>query len=262
MARAGWLAACLLAGCARVEADDGVSETDAPDTGGEPTPTGTTGGTVTSGEALPCRDEPIRDGIATWYEADGAGACGFEARPDDPLLVAAMNLPEWDGSGVCGACVHVVGPRGEVTVEVVDQCPGCAAGHVDLSPDAFERLAPLGEGRIDVTWRYVACDADRLTWAFASGSSEWWMAVIARDPRYAVATLEVRREGAWEALPRTEWNTFVGEGLGPGPFDLRATDVNGQAVEDEGVPLVDGGEVRGDVQFPECTPSVRARPRR
>ena len=44
----------------------------------------------------------------------------------------------------------------------------------------------------------------------------------------------------------------MGEDLGQGPFDLRATDVNGQVVEDAAVALVDGGTVPSEVQFPLC----------
>ena len=43
-------------------------------------------------------------------------------------------------------------------MRVVDQCPGCAHGDLDLSPQAFQVLAPLAQGRIPITWHEVACD--------------------------------------------------------------------------------------------------------
>ena len=40
-----------------------------------------------------------------------------------------------------------------VTVTVEDTCPTCAVGSVDLSPAAFEQLAPLAVGRLhNVSW--------------------------------------------------------------------------------------------------------------
>ena len=41
-----------------------------------------------------------------------------------------------------------------VTATVADLCPGCGAGGVDLTPVAFEQLADLSVGRIEVTWDY------------------------------------------------------------------------------------------------------------
>ena len=41
-----------------------------------------------------------------------------------------------------------------VDAVVVDLCPGCASGSIDLSPAAFEQLADLSVGRIEVTWDY------------------------------------------------------------------------------------------------------------
>src|SRR3972149_2518116 len=52
---------------------------------------------------------PIHQGIATYYNATGAGACSFDPSPAD-LMVAAMNAEEYDNSAVCGAYVHVIGP--------------------------------------------------------------------------------------------------------------------------------------------------------
>ena len=41
-----------------------------------------------------------------------------------------------------------------VDATVVDLCPGCASGSIDLSPGAFQQLASLDAGRIQVTWDF------------------------------------------------------------------------------------------------------------
>jgi expansin (peptidoglycan-binding protein) len=51
--------------------------------------------------------------------------------------------------------LHVSDKGKSVTVKVVDKCPGCKTDDIDLSPAAFQRLAPLPAGRIQVTWNYV-----------------------------------------------------------------------------------------------------------
>ena len=41
-----------------------------------------------------------------------------------------------------------------VDATVVDLCPGCASGSIDLSTGAFEQLAPLSAGRLQVSWDF------------------------------------------------------------------------------------------------------------
>src|SRR4051794_36519733 len=65
------------------------------------------------------------DGIATFYSADGSGNCGFDKSPDD-LDVVALDFAHYNHAIACGACLEVTGPKGTVTVRVVDSCPDCA----------------------------------------------------------------------------------------------------------------------------------------
>jgi expansin (peptidoglycan-binding protein) len=95
-------------------------------------------------------------GQATYYDADGTGACGFKASPND-LNVAAMNGAQYVKKTSCGQCVLVTGPKGTVKVRIVDLCPGCARGGLDLSEQAFAAISPLSAGRIKITWHFVPC---------------------------------------------------------------------------------------------------------
>ena len=69
-----------------------------------------------------------------------------------------MALPpsEYGAAAACGSYLQVTGPDGSVTVEVVDQCPECQAGHIDLSEQAFARIAPLNAGLVPVSYHTVA----------------------------------------------------------------------------------------------------------
>jgi expansin (peptidoglycan-binding protein) len=201
-----------------------------------------------------CGEDLERTGEGTYYDADGSGNCSFDPSPDD-LLVAAMNEADYAGSGACGACAAVEGPAGSVRVRIVDRCPECAQGDIDLSPEAFEQIAELAAGRVPITWRYVPCEIDGpLRYRFKEGSNQWWTAIQVRNHRHAVASLEARPTGGdWRAVPRENYNYFVAaDGLGDGPIDLRITDVHGQAVEDDGIPPGDATEVAGQAQLPTC----------
>ncbi|KAG1084906.1 hypothetical protein G6F42_021601 [Rhizopus arrhizus] len=55
----------------------------------------------------------------------------------------------------CGRRITATGPKGSVTVKVVDTCPGCANGDLDLSPAAFAKIADMDAGRVPVTWSWA-----------------------------------------------------------------------------------------------------------
>ena len=93
-------------------------------------------------------------GKATYYDANGTGACGFKASTD--FYVVAMNGTDYD-SDRCGTCIDVTGPKGSVVVRITDKCPGCGAGGLDLSITAFTKIADKSDGRADVSWHPVDC---------------------------------------------------------------------------------------------------------
>ena len=196
---------------------------------------------------------PVHQGEGTWYYATGGGACSFDASPND-LMVAAMNAAEYGTAVYCGAYVHVTGPRGEVTVRIVDLCPGCHAGDLDLSREAFGQIASLSQGRVPITWQVVSPDlAGPIAYHFMAGSNQWWTAVQIRNHRNPIAKLEYRTaDGQWVSVRRTSYNYFVqtSPGMGPGPFALRVTDSYGNVLEDSGIPHVANGTVNGSGQFP------------
>lgn len=195
---------------------------------------------------------PLHEGIATYYSATGAGACSFDPSPED-LMVAAMNADEYANAAVCGAYLHVTGPNGTVTVRIVDLCPECTAGHLDLSQEAFALIADPVDGRVPITWQMVSPDvAGPIAYHFKDGSNQWWTAVQIRNHRNPIAKLEYNSGAEWIAVARTDYNYFVQTepGMGPGPYQLRVTDLYGNVLVDSDIPHIENGTVSGSTQFP------------
>lgn len=200
-----------------------------------------------------CGPDPVdRSGEATYYAADGSGSCTFD--PTGDKMVVALGPDDYAGSAACGACIRAVGPNGEVTVRVVDQCPWCVAGDIDLSVEAFGVIADPAAGLAPIHWSYVACDVSGpIVYHFMSGSNPWWLAVQIRNARFAIEKLEIMKDGEYVEVSRQEYNYFVVEsGMGEGPFTFRVTDVKGQVLEDEDVPFVAGADAPGAAQLPAC----------
>jgi expansin len=201
-----------------------------------------------------CESEPAPvSGEGTYYNANGTGNCSFDASPQD-LMVAAINAADYQSSALCGACLAVTGPSGSVTVRVVDQCPGCKHGDLDLSPQAFQKLSPLAAGRIPITWNQVACDVTGpIAYHFKDGANAYWTAIQIRNHRYPIAKLEAMQGSAYVEVPRLDYNYFVqASGLGPGPYMLRVTDTRGHTVEDANIPLGDSVTRTGSQQLESC----------
>jgi expansin (peptidoglycan-binding protein) len=207
-----------------------------------------------SSDAESCAIVPMPAmGSGTYYAADGTGACGFDASPSD-LMVAAMNVADYDHAAWCGACLEVTGPNGVVTVRVVDECPGCSHGDLDLSQQAFAVLSPLSAGRIPIIWREVACDVTGpIGYHFKDGSNAFWTAIQIRNHRWPIAALEVQSGSTSQAISRVDYNYFVEtSGLGAGPYTLRVTDTRGHSLQDSGIALGAAITRDGTAQFPAC----------
>lgn len=195
---------------------------------------------------------PIHDGVATYYNATGDGACLFGPSPSD-LMVAAIDTAYFDGSNLCGAYIHVVGPQGEVTVRIVDWCPNCQVSHVDLSQEAFAEIAQISQGIVPITWQIVSPElSGPIAYHFKDGSNQWWTAVQIRNHRNPIAKFEFYNGSQWVNVSRTDYNYFVqtGPGMGPGPYTFRVTDIYGNVLQDSGISHVENGSVNGSAQFP------------
>lgn len=98
-------------------------------------------------------------GQATYY-TPGLGACGKTSGDSDKI--AALNKDQFydgdsksNGNGNCGRKAKVTRGGKSVTVTIVDSCPGCKKGDLDLSPSAFKELADESEGRVEINWQWA-----------------------------------------------------------------------------------------------------------
>jgi len=164
-----------------------------------------------------------------------------------------MNAPEYAASAVCGACFDVSGPKGKVTLRIVDLCPGCEKGHLDLSEQAFAKIADKVNGRVSITYQAVACDVKgAMSFEFKDGSSQYWTAIQVRNHRLPITKLEYKQNGTFTDMPRAEYNYFIddmGVGVQPDGLTLRITAADGQVLEDKITDVQAGKVVPGAAQF-------------
>jgi expansin (peptidoglycan-binding protein) len=212
--------------------------------------TGTSGSSGSSGTTFSSAQQ---QGIATYYDYSGSSgvACGYGVTSDTDI--AAMDAPEYAGSAVCGACYEVAGPKGKLTLRIVDLCPECEKGHLDLSAQAFAKIAEPSAGRVPITFNAVACAVTgAMSYEFKDGSSQYWTAIQVRNHRLPVTKVEYKKNGTFTDMPRVDYNYFIDDkGVGPQPngITLRITAADGQVVEDAIPDVQAGSVVPGTAQF-------------
>jgi expansin (peptidoglycan-binding protein) len=183
---------------------------------------------------------PGRSGRATHYTLTGLGNCSFPTVPADYV---ALSPSEYAGAGACGTVLDVRGPQGTVRVTVVDLCPECEAGHLDLGVPAFAAIADPVRGIVPVTYTRVVDPPlpGPVRVRIKEGSSRFWLSVLLLDTGNPLVKVEAAAGSGWRQLIRRPYNYWEADaGVGPGPLTVRITDDQGHQRTLTGVPLAPG----------------------
>ncbi|KAF8610026.1 hypothetical protein BDV93DRAFT_423707, partial [Ceratobasidium sp. AG-I] len=88
-------------------------------------------------------------GRGTWFHP-GLGNCG--SWDDDNAPIVAVSTAMYKGGDNCNQWMKLTANGKSVYAKMRDSCPSCGYNDVDLSPKAFEALAPLDDGVVTVSW--------------------------------------------------------------------------------------------------------------
>ncbi|MFG1913848.1 expansin EXLX1 family cellulose-binding protein [Micromonospora sp. NPDC048898] len=195
--------------------------------------------------AAPPTGTATHSGKATFYDSNGGGGnCSNPAAPANRLYVA-LGPTEYSAGAACGGFLDVTGPKGTVRVLIMDQCPECAPGHLDLSREAFARIAEPVQGLVPVTYRAVVNPPlpGPLTFRIKEGASQFWFAVRVGNHGNPLRSVEVRQRDSdpWRPAARQDYNYWlIPSGAGAGPFTIRVSDVYGNRATVGGIRMAPG----------------------
>lgn len=95
-----------------------------------------------------------RDGASgarfTYYDA-GQGACGGTNSASD--FIVAIDSSQWDGGSHCYEMITISSGGKSTQAQIVDMCPGCPYGALDLSEGLFSYFADPNQGQIYGDWQ-------------------------------------------------------------------------------------------------------------
>jgi expansin len=173
----------------------------------------------------------------------GDGNCSYPAVGASQLYVA-LSPSEYGAAAACGSYLEVTGPNGSVKVQVADQCPECAAGHIDLSQQAFSQIAQLSAGLVPVTYHTIVNPPlpAPLSLRVKEGSSQYWLALLPIGSGNPITSVRVSSPGkGWQNLTHASYNYWLATaGMGPGPFTVQLTDSAGHQATLTGISLTPG----------------------
>ncbi|MEQ4305561.1 expansin EXLX1 family cellulose-binding protein [Plantactinospora sp. B6F1] len=197
----------------------------------------------------------VYKGTASHYDGGSSGGnCSLPGPPANRLYVA-LGSGQYAGSAACGSFLDVTGPKGTVRVMVLDRCAGCPNDKIDLSRQAFAKIADLSQGIVPVRYRAVVDPPlpGPLTFRLKSGVSRYWFAVQIGNHGNPVTSVAVKRAGAaWRAAKRGSDNYWVIDGgMGPGPYSIRVTDAYGHEAVATGIRLTPRQTQRSTVRLYE-----------
>ncbi|HEY1626031.1 MAG TPA: expansin EXLX1 family cellulose-binding protein [Streptosporangiaceae bacterium] len=170
----------------------------------------------------------VDTGTAVFYNPVQAGdRCSIEPLAGDGLY--ASLPPRQYGNGTdCGAYLTITGPRGTVRAEIVDICPGCSAGQLDLSTAAFSRIQPLADGTAPVSYQLTQNPAlpAPLAVRIQTGSTRGSMAIQVLNHGNPLTRVQVNGQNL---TPRADGYWVARGGAGGGPFQVNVTDSAGNS---------------------------------
>ncbi|KUI58573.1 Expansin-like protein 1 [Cytospora mali] len=186
-------------------------------------------------------------GNSTFYGGNlSGGMCSFTTMSSIPdgLYGTAFSGSAWDSAAECGP---------NPIPQVVDQCPECDEGHLDLFEDAFEQLGTKSEGIISTSYTKVPCGiTSPIVLHNKSGTSAYWFSMQVVNHNEPISTLEVSTDGGstWSSTTRSEYNFFENaSGFGTDTVDVRVTSTSGGTITVSGVSVASDSKVTASSNF-------------
>ncbi|KAF5022481.1 hypothetical protein F66182_5453 [Fusarium sp. NRRL 66182] len=198
----------------------------------------------------------VVSGTSTHYGGNVAGGnCGFVGYTiPSGLYGTAFSGSNWNTAGVCGNCIEVTGPTGRtIKAMIVDKCPECARGHLDLFENAFSAVGGVN-GLVNTRWRSISCDiTSPLVLRNKEGTSQWWFSMQVRNSNLPVTRLDVSTDGGrtWVGTTRMDYNFFENpSGFRVNTVDVRVTSSTGSTIIVRNVNMNPSTEFRAGSNFP------------
>ncbi|KAF5570472.1 Expansin 2 [Fusarium phyllophilum] len=218
------------------------------------TPKTSTPSTGSSSNSSPIGNGASVSGSSTFYGGNLAGGnCMFSTYTlPSGILGTAFSGQKWDNAANCGACIEVTGPSGTIKAMIVDKCPECDPGHLDLFPDAFKAVGGT-DGIVKTSYKFVECGITTpLVLHNKEGTSASWFSIQVVNANEPVKSVQVSTDGGstWKSTERKDYNFFENPaGFGKTSVDVKVTSSTGKSVVVKSVGVTAGAQYKASSNF-------------
>ncbi|KAK8040082.1 RlpA-like double-psi beta-barrel-protein domain-containing protein-containing protein [Apiospora rasikravindrae] len=194
-------------------------------------------------------------GTSTFYGGNlQGGTCSFSTYSlPSGIYGTAFSGSAWNNGAKCGSCLEVTAKGKTIKVMVVDQCPECEPGHLDLFENAWKALSPSSSDPMTTSWTEVPCGiTSPLVLHNKSGTSSHWFSMQVVNANEAVAKLEVSTDGGktWQGTKRQPYNFFENSsGFGADKQTVRVTSASGKTVTVQNVGVESDSQIKAASNF-------------
>ncbi|CAH0516879.1 unnamed protein product [Peronospora belbahrii] len=200
------------------------------------------------------------DGTSYNLGQPSAGNCNMMSSLDFATMdYVALNDAQWDGLHNCGRCAEVscvdercADQSKSIVVQILDRCPDCRYGDLDLSQSVFKTLTGSTPARYRIKWKLVTCPVlGNVKYCLKGGSNSYWLAVQPTNVATGIKHLQINGK---ETIMLGSAYYFLLDGGSQTQTDLSCmkiamTDVNDNSME-ETVSLTADKCTEGTRQFP------------
>ncbi len=176
-------------------------------------------------------NDNLYSGTLSYFDSEEIGSCGFE--DTNGFNTGSLNSVNYGDGEVCGGCVEVIGPKGRLTIKIVDECIECTEGSIKINKDSFSAISDISTENSTAAWKFVSCPANRtvnyrivLVWKF--------ILVQPRNNKIPIKKIELYSDENWIELERDSDNYFSANVYWEfNDFKIRATSVENTQIISE-----------------------------
>lgn len=94
----------------------------------------------------------------------------------DSDYIVALNAAQYGSGGYCNQGITITYNGKSVGATIVDMCPGCAYGSLDMSPALFKEFADESVGTFQMTWDFGSSNSGGDATTSSSSSTSQYVA--------------------------------------------------------------------------------------
>ncbi len=203
------------------------------------------------------------DGTAYTLGSIGSGNCNFmySGFTQASTNYAALNNEQWQELSHCGRCAAVkcidsrCSNQESVIVQILDRCPECKYGDLDLSPSVFKTITGSDPSRYKIQWDFVPCPiTGNIKYCFHKGANNYWLAV--QPTNFATGIHKMKINGIETTMMQQAYYYILNNGwVDTTQVSIELIDINGYVISEK-ISLVPGQCSDSNMGFAPLTPTT------